>query len=132
MGEVEHAIARQDNGLLDHVLEFPDVSRPVIEPKGFQCARRDAIDRPAHLTANSIAEVTQKHRQILEPLPQRGQRDREDIEAIVQILSELAAVHFFDQIPVGGSHDPDVDVHRPRAAEPFELAFLQDAKQLGL
>ena len=56
----------------------------------------------------------------------------DDVEAVEQVLAELAFVHHVAQIDVGRGDDPDVDLDRLDAAKAHELALLDDAQQLGL
>ena len=49
-------------------------------------------------------------------VPQRDHPDiHRDVEAIVQILPELSALHLGAQIPIGRGHDTDVDLDLPRS-----------------
>ena len=58
--------------------------------------------------------------------------DVEDLQPIEQILAKVATLHRLPQIAVGRGHDADVRLEQPGAAEPLELALLQDAQELGL
>ena len=63
---------------------------------------------------------------------QRRQQDRDDIDAVIKIGAEFAALHRRFEIPVGGENKAHVHLDRLRAADALELAFLQHAQQLGL
>ena len=56
----------------------------------------------------------------------------DDVEPVEEILAEPALLHHLPQIDVGRGDDADVDLDRLHAAEPHELALLNDAQQLGL
>ncbi len=58
--------------------------------------------------------------------------DVEHLEPVEQILAKIPALHRLLQIAVGGRNHADVGLLRPRAAEPLELALLQDPQKLGL
>ncbi len=62
----------------------------------------------------------------------RRQRDRKDVEPIIQVGAESAFLHRGIEIVMRGRDDADVDLPRLRRANPFELAFLEHAQQLGL
>ncbi len=66
------------------------------------------------------------------PVAQGGQADLDGVEAKKEILAKAALVHFAVEIGVGCGEDPRV--HNPcfRRPDPFELARLQRAQQLGL
>ena len=68
----------------------------------------------------------------LGPLAQRRQRDREDVEPVVEILAELALGDQRLEVAVRGRDDPHVDLDGLAAADPLELALLQHAQQLDL
>ncbi len=76
--------------------------------------------------------MTRQQRHIFLAIAQRRQRDVDYVEAVVEILSELA---FFDElrkIGVGGGEDAHVDPYRVGGAERRKLFFLDDAEQLDL
>ena len=66
------------------------------------------------------------------PLAERRELDREDVEPVVEVLAERLLADGLEQVAVGGGDDADVDLDRRRAADPLELALLEDAEQLGL
>src|SRR5262249_9676256 len=69
---------------------------------------------------------------VILPLSEWWHLDRNDIEPVVQVFSELAGRHHRRKIPVGRRDEPDVDAERPSAAEAFELVLLQHAQNLCL
>ena len=76
--------------------------------------------------------MLRQQRDVFTPLAQRRERDREDIEPVVEIVPEAVLPNFLGEVAIGGRDDTHVDVHRPRAAQSLELPFLKDAQQLGL
>ena len=73
-----------------------------------------------------------EQRDVFLPLAQRRQMDRNDIQAIEQILAEGSFGHHLLQIAVGRGDDAHVDLGRVRVADALELALLQHAQQLHL
>ena len=73
-----------------------------------------------------------EQRDVVLALAQRRQLDRDDVQAVEEILAELALLHHLPQIDVGRGDDAHVDLDRLHAAEPHELALLDHAQQLGL
>ena len=65
-------------------------------------------------------------------LPQRRGVDREDVQAVVEIVTEPVLFHHLDEVPVRRSHQTDVDLDRPSAADALELLLLEDAEELRL
>src|SRR5271155_1689342 len=69
---------------------------------------------------------------VLAPLAQWRYLDRENTQAIKEVLSETPSFDFLLEIPIGRGDDADVDFARPGVADAFDLLFLQDTKQLRL
>ena len=98
----------------------------------FITASENGRNRPSQPPRALPGEVLRQRGNVLDPLAQRRDRDRKDVEAIVQIAPERSVLDHVLEIAVRGGHDPHVDALGPRAAEAFELALLQHAQQLGL
>ena len=124
--------AGQDQRALDHVLQLADVPRPGV---GAERGHRRGVD-PAHRLAGAgrvlLQEVLGQMRDVARPIAQRREQDREDVQAVIEILSKRAVGDLLLEIAVGGRDDADVDLDRLGAAHPLELALLQHAQQLDL
>jgi len=79
-----------------------------------------------------LSEVPDEKRNVLGPLPQRRHEDWENVQSVEKIGTERLGVDHGVQIAVGRGNEPRVGMEGPGAAQPFELAFLQDAQKLGL
>src|SRR5215472_9769745 len=77
-------------------------------------------------------EVADQQRNILSPLPQRRQLERQDGEPVVQVLAEGVRPDERGEVLVGGGDDADVDLEGVRPPHAFEFPFLDDPEQLGL
>src|SRR6202040_1542592 len=64
--------------------------------------------------------------------PQRWQRDRKHIQTVVEVVPKFVPLHHVLQVSVGRSHEPNVDLVSPCAAQALELLFLQHTQQFGL
>ena len=73
-----------------------------------------------------------EERHVLHPLAERGQHDRDDVQPVVEILAEAAALHLALEVLVGRCDDADVHPDGAVAADALELALLQHAQDLGL
>ena len=71
-------------------------------------------------------------REIFAPLPQRRQHDRKHIETVEEIASESSADDVVREPAIRRRDDAHVHGRRAGAAEPFELAALEHAQELGL
>ena len=65
-------------------------------------------------------------------IAQRRQMDVEDVEAVKQVLAQMAAAHRFLGHLIGGRHHPHVHFEFGLAAQPPHLGIFQNAQQLGL
>ena len=74
-------------------------------------------------------EGAREIRHVLEPLAQRRQADRHDVEAVEEILAEAALVDQRAQVLVRRRDDADVGGLQLAPADAGELALLQDAEQ---
>ena len=75
---------------------------------------------------------TRQFGDVIAPFAQRRQRDRDDVQAIIEVLAELAGRHRAFEIAVRRRHDAHIGADGPRAADGGELARLEDAEQTRL
>ncbi len=73
-----------------------------------------------------------EERNVVAPFAQRRHKNREDVEAVEQILAKVAGSDFLIQVLVGGGDESHIRGDALGAAEPFELLFLDHAQNLGL
>jgi hypothetical protein len=106
--------------------------RPVIVLQHGQRIGRHAADLAAHLVRQLLDEVGDQERDVLAPVTERRQVDRDDVQAVEEILAQHAVGDRAAQIAVGGRHQAHVDLHVPRVAHPADLALLDRAEQLHL
>ena len=87
-GNLERRARREDNGPLDQVLEFPHVARPVVALQGSHGGRRKRLD---HLPIRraKIWEKWRTSRDVLRPLAQRRHPEREHVEPVEEVASEI-------------------------------------------
>ena len=77
-------------------------------------------------------EELHERRDLVAPLSQRRQRDADDVQPEEEVLAEEPVAHRLLEVAVRRRHDPHVDADIITAAEPRELAVLQDLQQLRL
>src|SRR3989441_6582317 len=63
---------------------------------------------------------------------QRANRQRDDVQAVEEILAELAFAHELFEVLVSGGKDADVHGQRGRFAERRDFTRFEEAEQLGL
>src|SRR5690606_19235084 len=63
---------------------------------------------------------------------QRRQVDADDVQAIEQVLAEVAARHLLLEIDVGRGDDANIDLDSGGITDALELALLEHAQELDL
>src|SRR4051812_5217582 len=132
VAQTERRPVRNQDCLLEDVLQLANVARPVVRLQRLDRCAGKLQHRAAHLLAEVDDERMRERRDVLAALPQRRHGDGEDVEAIPEVFSEAARGHLPGQVAVGRRDDADVDVERPVAAHPLEVAVLQHPEQLRL
>src|SRR5207247_2344596 len=77
-------------------------------------------------------EVLDERREVVAPLPERRERDREHAQPIVEVAAELARFDHAPEVAVRGGDDADVEPPHAGGAERPYLAVLHDAQELRL
>jgi hypothetical protein len=67
---------------------------------------------------------------VFAPLPQGGQEDGEDLEAIVEVFTEKTFAHLGIEVLVGGRYDANVDFALGGFAHPLDFPLLQTRSSL--
>ena len=77
-------------------------------------------------------EVLGQGRDVVAPVAERRDVDREDAQAEEQVFAELAGRHELGERPVRRGDDPDVGRPRPGVADRRHLAVLDGPQELDL
>ena len=83
---------------------------------------------PAKLFDEAVGEQGD----VTDPFPERRQFDVEYLQAVEQILAEVALLDRLSEIAVARGNHADLCFLHARAAETLKFALLKEAKQLGL
>jgi hypothetical protein len=118
--------------MFENVLQFPHVARPVVVHENGHRPWRDGQNLALPLGSQALQKELYEQRDIGLTLPQRREVDRNHVQAVVQILSELSLAHEAGEIAMGGGDHADVHLDGLVAAESLELLLLQDPQQLDL
>ena len=107
------------------VFQLADVARPGI---CLQPLHRVRLQRLHGQTFRSGLgqEVTDKGRYVLDPLAQRRQAHRNDVQAVKKIFPEESLIHKLLQVAVRCGNDSDVRPDRCLPTHRRKLAFLED------
>ena len=126
------AVLREDDRALETVAQLADVARPVV---GAQPLARRGVELERlllELSRKRGEKPVDERIDVLAPLAQRRDADREDAHAVEEVLAEEALGDEPVEGPVRGGDDPHVDLDRRRPADAVEGALLQHAQELGL
>src|SRR6266446_3490108 len=119
------------HGAFDNVFKLADVAGPRICRQHFHdvFVGGDGLSHPAAVTLEKMIE---EQRQVRHAFAQRWNIDGDNVQAIVQILSELSFLHLLLQFLVGGGNDSNIDGNALHAPDPLNLSLFQNAQQAGL
>ena len=79
-----------------------------------------------------MQEPAGQYRNVAGPFPQGRQVHGDEVDAVEQILAELAMRHHVRQVAVGRGNDADVDLAASTRPERLEGSVLEDAQHLHL
>src|SRR5581483_11143821 len=117
---------------LDQVLEFADVAGPPVLLEHRQRAVGDPADVLPEPAVVPLEEELGQLGDVLAPLAQRGQPDRDDVDPVVEILAEPPLLHRALEIHVGGRDQPERRLDWLGAANALDLPLLDRAQELRL
>ena len=132
IAEADRARAGERDRALDDVFELAHVAGKIVAIERAQGVGRETEHVLAHLAREALDEALDQERDVVAPLAQRRQLEADDVEAVVQVLAELAARDVGFDVAVGRGDHPHVDFRFLGRADRTHLAFLQHAKQLHL
>src|SRR5688572_28945930 len=122
------AIVEQHRALAG-VFQLADVARPMILIEQFRRLWCQAPNLLPELAVVPVDVIGGQQRDITAPLPQRRQRDGHHLQAIEQVLTELAGLDVLLEIAVGRGNDPDVDADIGKTADALEGFLLEEPQQ---
>src|SRR5262245_10058607 len=117
---------------LDQVLEFANVSGPPVAAHHVEGLGRNLLDLPLHSRGEASDEMADQWLDVPRALAQRRDADREDIQAIVEIITEAVRFDHLGEVSVRRCHQTNVDPDGPSSADTHELLILENAEELRL
>src|SRR6201993_972512 len=90
------------------------------------------MDLATHPAAMNLDKMVHKRRNVFAAIAQRRQQNRKHVQTVIEIAAKFTLVRHLHEIAIGGSHQPNIDLVSPGAAQALELLFLQNAQQLRL
>src|SRR4029077_8592205 len=129
---IDHRIGCQCQRTFDEILELARIARKRVAHQVLQRVLGDPDVVKAFALTVLVEEEADEFGDVFLPLPQRGERDLDHLESIVEILAELAAFDHPLQALMRRGEDPHIDGDSAPAAELLDLPFLQYTQQLRL
>src|SRR5262249_53080164 len=126
------SIAREYDGTLDHVLQLPDVARPIAGHELAQIGLGEVLWLAVVPARGRLDEVLRQQRDVFAAIAQRRGLDREDVEPVEEIAPEASRLVPRREVAVRGGDDPHIAPPRPGLADALELLLLEDVQELGL
>ena len=125
--------AAEDERPLEHVAHLPHVARPAVGEQPVQHLARQRRRAVGQLGAEIGEQPGNESEAVLaRAVAHRGQLQRHDAQAVVEILPEPALLDLALEVLVGRGDQADVHGDLAGAAEPAEGLGLEHLQQLGL
>jgi hypothetical protein len=114
------------------ILQLADVAGPLVAHQDVHRLRGNGVDGFIHSPGKLLDEVADQKGNVLLTLAQRGDVDREHIQAIVEIHSKFLLPHHSGQIPICRGDQSGVCPQGAGTPQALKFPFLQHAKKLRL
>src|SRR5258705_12793087 len=118
---VEHSILRKDNCAFNHILQLAYISRTGMPLESRHGVRRNRFDPLFHSVTKYLDEMRDQGGNVFPALSKRRQKDREDVQTIVQITAKLTSRYHLAEIPIGCRDQSDIHFVGSTASQSFEL-----------
>src|SRR5690348_3647098 len=120
------------NGPLHGVLQFANVSRPIVRLEPADNFRGKPLNGLFHGLTEGLQEVPGQKGYVFRPLAQSGKPNGYDTQAVVKIFAKPAFGYFLFEFLVRGGNDSNVDIGFLGASDGPYLALLKDAVEFDL
>ncbi len=118
----------QHDKSLHGILQLPDIARPWVV---WHAGHGIITDIQRFIGAETLQKMPDQQRNIFRSLAQRGQINRDNRQAIIQVVTKASFLDGIFNIPIGCSNDPDIN-GTDFAANRLHLHFLQHPQKLRL
>ncbi len=129
---VDEGIEVEDDGPFDDVAEFADVARPSVFAKFLARSIGESFTGLVIFGTKAVEKVMSEGKDVFDSLAQRGDVERDDIEAVEEIFTENFRFNGFLHVPVGSGEKADIHLDRAGTADPFKFLFLDGAEEFRL
>src|SRR5262249_6430821 len=84
----QHRLPRENQGALDHILQFTDIARPAVPHQSLKRFLIDVLARTIKLHGVLFQEMSSQEGDILRSIPEWRDTERKDIQTIKEIGSK--------------------------------------------
>src|SRR5580700_5269245 len=105
----------EDEDALDDIFQLTHISGPVVAGQSLEGFIAELDPRATVLTTKLEKKFASQKRNVLLALAQRRHEERDNVEAVEEIFTEVSLGDLFFKILVGGGDDAHVDAHRLRS-----------------
>src|SRR4030042_1993377 len=121
-----------DHGAFYDILQLAHIARPIIFHQDVERLFSNTLHLPSHLYVKLLYEVMDQERDIFLVLPERGELYGYNVQAVVEVVSEVSLNHRLFQITVGSGDNAGIDLNRFCPPHPCELLFLKYPQEAQL
>jgi hypothetical protein len=127
---LQQVALRQEHGALDEIPQFARCS-PIRSQRGL-CKRAEALHRPLELLRERLDKVLRQQTDVVVARAKRGHFDAQDVEPVVQVVTEFPEPDLLLEVAVRGRDHADVHLDVGRSADASKRLLFEESKQLGL
>ena len=99
IGRQDHVFVAQGAGALDRIFQLADVARIIVMAENIDRFRIDLLRFAAGRARLLLQKMIHEQRNVLQPLAQRRNLDRDDRQPVIKILAERAVLDLRLQRP---------------------------------
>ena len=105
---------------------------PIVALEGLERLQREPHHLAFHFLSELRDEVAREKLDVLRSFAQRGQQELHDVETVEEVLTKVAVLRFFGEVPVRGRDEANIYRYGTSATDALELAILENSQKLGL
>src|SRR6266545_3453289 len=117
---------------LNSVLQFTNISRPVVVNQSSQCTLSHLAQRQTVTFRSGTRKRFGKLRDIFASFPKRRNIDGDNTQTIEKISTKISGGDLLFKWTMSRAHDAHVDRNRLVTTQPFNSSFFQCAQELCL
>ena len=122
----------QDASPANHIPQLSDITGPgkVLQPSHGRFG--DRPDLRTGLVLECINKSLAEQIHIAHPLPERGNVNLQDIQAVIEVITEAPLANRLLKVAIGSGNHTDIDLPIQIASHALENSLLEDPEQFGL